>query len=468
MSALRRILIIAVGLVTLGAVTGGVYFMLRDRVAQAGEQEPTYRVGVVERGDLRETISVTGPVAAHQHSDLAFILSGGVEEVNVEVGQRVQAGDTLMRLSTTQYELDLVEAEVAVELQRVAFDQLLAGPSGFDVVAARAAVDRSQAQLDQLTQPPDEDAIRIAQANLELRRSDWWLALVQRDKIRTLYGEGWQLDLENRKTEAAEAAVHIAEQELMNAQQGVSTNEIGVSQAAVSQAQAALQRLLEGPTQVDIDLARLQIEQAEVAVQNARASLYDASLSAPFDGVIAEVNYDIGEQASAGLTAVVLLDDSSFHIDVLVDEIDIVRVAVGQLAFIDLDAWPGAEVSGRVVRIAPEGREVNGIVSYEVRVEVDHSSVDIRDGMTATVDIVVSELTDILLVPNWAIRFDRTTGTAFANVRRPDGTVEEVQVEIGVRGASMSEVRAGLQEGDEVVVSLEREGLNIFGEQEEE
>ncbi len=66
------------------------------------------------------------------------------------------------------------------------------------------------------------------------------------------------------------------------------------------------------------------------------------------------------------------------------------------------------------------------------------------------------------LIPNWAVRFDRSTGQAYANILRDDGTIEEVQIEIGVRGSTMSEVRRGLQEGDRVVVSSQREGINLF------
>ena len=426
----------------------------------------TYRIGEVERGDLRETVSATGSVEAQERSELTFFLSGEVEAINVEVGQRVQAGDLLMRLDTSQHELDLINSQLALELQQVALAQVLAGPSQFDIAAAQAAVDRAQAQLDQLRRPPDEEAVRIAQANLELRRSDLWLQQVNRDSTREWYGLGYQLDLANRQVEAAELAVQIAQQELINAQQGVSSNDIAVAEAAVRQAQASLSRLLEGPTEIDIQLAQIQFEEAKLALENARLALEDAEIVAPFDGVIADVRYEIGEQVVAGLPAVVLLDDSAFYIDLLVDEVDIARIEEGQLAFISLDAWPEAEVTGHVVRIAPDAVDVNGVVSYEVRVQLDESDVEIRDGMTATVDIVVSELTDVLLVPNWAIRFDRDTGAAYVNVQRDDGTIEEIEVEVGVRGATMSEVREGLTEGDVVVVSLERENFSFFGGQE--
>lgn len=460
----RRILWLAAALVALVAIGIGGYLVAGDRIKGVQAQDPQYRVGVVERGDLRETVSVTGPVQAKQRADLAFMLSGQVEQINVQAGQRVRRGDVLMRLDTAQYELDLTDAELAIELQRIAFNQLLDGPSNFDVAAAQAAVTRAYAQLAQISQPPDENSVRVAQANLELRRSDLWLALVNRDSVYEQYGKGYLLDLANKEVEAAQLAVHIAEQELINAQQGVSSQNIAIAAASARQAQASLQRLLEGPNEIDVQIARLQIEQAELALERAHIALGDAELVAPFDGIVAEVRYDMGEQITPGLPAVVLLDDSAFYIDVLVDEIDIARIAKDQLVFINLDSWPGAEISGHVIHIAPDATDVGGVVSYEVRVLVDAADVTIRDGMTATVDIVVSELTQILLVPNWAIRFDRSTGKAYVNVRQPDGTIQEREIEVGVRGVDKSEVRNGLQDGEQVVVSLERELLNFSRE----
>jgi HlyD family secretion protein len=450
--------------VPLFAVLVGVGCSALGGTTAEDQGEANYRVAVVERGDLRETVSATAPVLAHDRTELTFLLSGRVQEVNVEVGQHVRAGEVLMRIDTAQYELDLMDAEIAVQLQQIALEQLLRGVSEWDVAAASAAVQRAQYQLEQLTQPPDENAIRIAQANLELRRSDLWLAQVNRDQVYQQLGEGYQLDQANSQVASNELAVQIAQQQLINAQQGASSNDIAAAQAAVWQAQATLARLLEGPNDIDVQIARLQIQQAELAVQNVRASLEDAKLVAPFDGIVAQVRYTVGEEVVPGLPAVVLLDDSSFHIDALIDEVDIAKIHVGQLVFVSLDAWPDANVTGHVQRIAPEGVNVGGVVSYSVRILLDPTDVPLRDGMTATVDIVVSELTRVLLIPNWAIRFDRSTGEAYTNILRDDGTVEEIRIEIGVRGSTMSEVRSGLQEGDRVVVSSQREELNLFGE----
>lgn len=460
----HRILSAAAAAVVVGLVAAGGFFMLRPALGVQAQDETGYRSAIVERGDLRETVGVTAPLEAKQRVDLTFLRSGAVEIVSIEPGQRVRAGDVLMQLDTSQAQLDLVDAQLTVDLQRLALEQLRSEVSPYRVASAGAAVQRAQAQLDQISQPVSIETIRVAQANLQLAESQRAIAYQDWSNQLALYGSGYQADLAQKRAEAADMAVEIAKLDLANAQEGAAPGQLDSARAAVRQAQAALARVLEGPSDLDLRLAELQIEQAQLAVDNARIALDDAYILAPFDGIVIGLNYVVGEQAVAGLPAVTLIDDSAFHTDVLVDEIDIARVAEGQTADIKLDAYPDAVVSGHVVSISPVAVSAGGVTSFEVRIAVDSSTALLRDGMTASAEILVSELQDVLLVPNWAIRIDRASGRAFVNVQRSDGTVEEVQIDLGLRGASVSEVRSGLREGDVVVISLEREGLDIFGQ----
>ena len=103
------------------------------------------------------------------------------------------------------------------------------------------------------------------------------------------------------------------------------------------------------------------------------------------------------------------------------------------------------------------------MVTYQVTINIDPGDVDLRPGMTANASIVVREVEEVLIVPNWAIRLDRDSGNAFVKRLRGDGSVEEVVVETGLRNEQVSEVVGGLNEGDIVVVTDEREGFNFFG-----
>jgi HlyD family secretion protein len=462
----RRILLIVGGIAGIGVAAAIALASAGAAATPATQGEASYREAKIVKGDLRETVSATGPVKAHRRSDMSFLLSSPVGQINVEAGQRTHVGNVLMTLDTSQYELDLADAQLALQAQQIAFNELVQGPNKYDVAAARGAIARSAAQLAQLKAPPNEDTIRLAQQGLELQRDSLYKAqtardgiafLVQHPRINRTGISQLELDHANLDVASAELAVRIAEQQLIDAQQGVSSHDIGGAQASLAQSLSTLNRLLEGPTDTQLALANSQIQQSALAVESAKSTLKNAVLDAPFDGVVGEVNYVPGEQAVPGQIALVLLDDSSFHVDVLIDEVDIAQLKEGQLAFVRLDAYPDQQLSAHVVRVAPDAVNSNGVVSYLVRVNLDSPGVAVHDGMTATVDIVVSELTNVLLVPNWAVRFDRQSGQAFVNVQRPDNSIQEVMIGLGQRGASASEVRSGLAEGDTVVVSLSRQ-----------
>jgi multidrug efflux pump subunit AcrA (membrane-fusion protein) len=105
-----------------------------------------------------------------------------------------------------------------------------------------------------------------------------------------------------------------------------------------------------------------------------------------------------------------------------------------------------------------------GVVSYAVRLALDpgEAAEALRGGMTATAAIIVDEVHDVIVVPNWAIRRDRDTGAAFASVLR-GGTVQEVPVELGLRDEAVSQVLSGLDVGDVVAVTTTPEQFDLFG-----
>jgi HlyD family secretion protein len=204
------------------------------------------------------------------------------------------------------------------------------------------------------------------------------------------------------------------------------------------------------------------VEQARTALDVAELRLERSELMAPFDGVVAVVNAKAGELASNLTPAVVLLDPGQFHLDVTVDEVDVAQLSIGQAVTITVDALPGLSLSGRVDRLAPTGTIVGGVVNYAARLTLDSTDASLRAGMSATAEVVVAEVRDVVLVPNWAIRRDRRTGQAYASLKVGDGLIE-APIETGLRGEAYTEVLGGVKEGDVAAVSTEREGIDLFG-----
>lgn len=184
---------------------------------------------------------------------------------------------------------------------------------------------------------------------------------------------------------------------------------------------------------------------------------------APIDARVASVQIKQGEQASPGAPAITLIDEGAYHIEVSVDEIDIDQIEEGQSVDIALDALPDRVVEGVIAEIAPTAATSGaGVVTYLVTINIDSGDIALKPGMTANATIVTDLLDGVLIVPNWAVRLDRETGRAFVNRLAADGAVEEVPVVTGLRNEQFSEVISGIDEGDVVVVTSEREGLGAF------
>jgi RND family efflux transporter MFP subunit len=229
--------------------------------------------------------------------------------------------------------------------------------------------------------------------------------------------------------------------------------ELAAARSVIAQAEATLARLQEGISEEDLLIAQLQVEQAQISLDQARHQLEGTVLTAPHDGVVTLVGVKPGE-LSGGQPAFILVDLTELHVDVMVDEIDIGRVAGGQLVVITLDALPGETLDGEVDEIAQTAQLDSGVVTYKVSVRLAPAEAPLRVGMTANVDIVAERRDNVLLVPNRFIRIERTTGQAFVDRAAGEG-IQPVEIQIGLRDEMSSEVLAGLQEGDVVVLVKE-------------
>ena len=134
------------------------------------------------------------------------------------------------------------------------------------------------------------------------------------------------------------------------------------------------------------------------------------------------------------------------------------RLEVGLPAEITVDALPDLTLTGRVERIGPAATLEEGAVAYPVVIGLDPTDAPLRAGMSATAVILVEELTDQLIIPNWVVRSDPTTGRPYVYRQAADGSLERVEVRLGVRYEGHSQVLEGLEEGDVLVVVREETG----------
>jgi HlyD family secretion protein len=442
---MRRIVLILVVLVALG-VAG--LFIYQNYLATADTLPEERQEAVVGRGTLAAVVNVTGAVMPERQTTLSFKAAGRVARVWVEEGAAVEAGQVLAELETTELDFAVQQAEMALASAQAQLLRLQRPPADYELAAAQAAVDSARAAYDRLVAGRTAEEVRVARANLDQARAARDQAQMAYNQVAdrpdvAMLPQSLQLQQATISFEAAQANYELT-------MRPVSQAERASARSAIVQAEAALERLQAGVSEEDLILSQIQVQQAQLSLVRAQQQVEATLLTAPHAGTITRVGVREGE-LGGGQPAFILTDLSHYHLELSVDEIDIGRVRLGQSARVTLDALPEEFLSGYLDFVAETPQLDSGVVTYRVTVDLEPSEVPLRVGMTANVEIVTERREEVLLVPNRFVRIDRTTGRA--SVDRLRGTqIQPVEIQIGLRDDTFSEVLAGLEEGDVVVL----------------
>ncbi|MFH2133620.1 MAG: efflux RND transporter periplasmic adaptor subunit, partial [Pseudomonadota bacterium] len=205
------------------------------------------------------------------------------------------------------------------------------------------------------------------------------------------------------------------------------------------------------------------VEQSRSRVRVAKATLERMVLRAPFDGIVADISGELGEYATPSppgiltIPAIDLIDDSCMYVSAPIDEVDAAKLQVGQVSRITLDAIKGKSFNGKVRRIAPYVLDLEKQArTVEVEVEFDKpaASDNLLVGYSADVEIIYETRQNVLRIPTSTLLEGNRV------LRYGDkGVLEERVITTGLSNWDRVEVLSGLVEGDRVVSSLDREGV---------
>jgi HlyD family secretion protein len=202
--------------------------------------------------------------------------------------------------------------------------------------------------------------------------------------------------------------------------------------------------------QQEIVAAEAAVKQMEASLQMARIRLDQTVLRAPFAGLVTRTFAHIGEFVGIGNPILHLVDPSSLYLKAVVDEADALRVRLAQPALVTMDAFQGKQWRGRVVEISPvisNARQESR--TSEVKIRLDDRSVPLKPGFSADIEIIVQEVPDVLTIPTHVI-LERERGKYVQIV--VDGQLQERPVQVGASNWDFTEIRAGLREGDRVII----------------
>jgi len=451
---MRRAIVIVIVVAILATLGFFGYRRFQQMQAEAGSM---FQTVALSRGDLTASVGATGTVRANQTAQLVWQLSGKVGQVNVSVGDLVQSGQVLASLDEHSLPQSVILARADLVAARRELDRLLnsdvaraqanqalvlaqkeledalekresknydrALPATVDearanLVIAEDAVTQALKLYDRVDDRPEDDPVR-AEAFAQL-------SAARRNRDRQLANLNWLLGRPD-SLEVAEADARVM-----------------LAEANLKDAQREWARLQNGPDPDDIAAAEARIAAIE-------AALGQIDLEAPFSGTVTDVSNKTGDQVSPSSPAFRIDDLSRLLVDVQITEVDINRIRVGQPAMMTFDAIANREYSGKVVEVARVGIPSQGLVNFQVTIELDNADGAVRPGMTAAVNIITDLVENVLLVPNRAVRLRE--GQRVVYVLR-NGVPVMTEIQLGLTSDVQSELVSGdVKEGDLLVLN---------------
>lgn len=224
----------------------------------------------------------------------------------------------------------------------------------------------------------------------------------------------------------------------------------------LSSALTAIENANDSATSAELSLksAELSLNQAEDTLKDAKKTLANHSIVAPFDGVIAKAPLEVGDKISTGGTAATIIT-KAMKVSISLNEVDATKISVGDKATLTFDAIDGLTMEGTVYKIDVVGTVSNGVVSYGVDISFDNADNRIKAGMTTSISISAESASNVLAVSSAAI--SSKDGKSYVLVPASETTaksttdktsLKEVQVETGLSGDELTEIKSGLREGD--------------------
>ncbi|MEO6909866.1 MAG: efflux RND transporter periplasmic adaptor subunit [Edaphobacter sp.] len=352
----RQVWAIALGVLILVVAGGIAWFVQRPKSVAVVSPSPVSMV---------ETIASSARVGGVKEAAIGSQFAGTVETLFVKDGDRVKAGQPLAVLKNDVTEQQKVQAERTV---RTAESQL-----------ALASRKPTRAELDEA-----EHQVMEARAQTLQAQADLSLALKDFSRDQQMSEQGI---ISKAAYDAAQAKVVSSRAQAQSVQSTVRARE------------ARLQILKETPKPEDLQVARDRLAEAHQALLVAQQHVKDATVRAPFDGVVTAINTEQGQ--TVGARGVVDMVSDSLEIRVSLDENNLAELVVGQPAVISSSAFGGKSFRGQLAEIGAAVNQERGTIM--VKITSDHPPEWLRPGQTVNVNLITNEHADRLMIPASAV-----------------------------------------------------------------
>lgn len=521
-------------------------------MAQDRTSKPvSYKLTPVKEANMASTLSYSGDVKPKTQVAITAKMVGRIEDLPVDVGSEVKAGDVIATLEHSAVDANVKQAEAALQMAKAKLAQMEAGSRAETVAQAEATLDSArqrlasakagsrseavaqaeagldvaqqklasakagprteavaqaeanlkvaEAKLAQLLAGPTPEQIEVAKTNVRLAKNQLYSIQTQADAYagaarlgvpftkgmkEAQSGVGYeQVQLAEDQLAAltakpqpeqvaqAQAAVDAARNQLKLAQDPLTAWDIAQLEdgARVAEEQLNLARspytewdvaqlentvrsaeqqvkLAKNPyTDNDLDVARAQVQQAQAALDATNVQLADATIVAPFDGVVSERTLSVGSMAAPG-SPIVSLISSELEISLSVEEARSGMLKEGQASTVQVAAYPGQNFDGKISSVAPTVDPKTRTLVAKVSVKDDKKQ--LKAGMYARVAIATGQQQTGLLVPKESVVKRGDKDVVFTMV---DGKAKLLEVQAGPSDGSNIQILKGVTAGESVI-----------------
>ena len=408
------------------------------------------RTATADRGTVTSVVSGTGSLLPAGRMNVSFKQTGVLTEVDVKVGDKVTTGQLLARIDSMTQQAALAQAQASLASAQANL-QTTQSP------LTSAQVAQLQHQVSNAQQSYNDTVASVNATN----QADAATVASDQAKVNVDCPSGAQCSQEqaqlaNDKTKqnadaiSGQSRINSAAQQITSARDNLAV-QTQVKPNALASGQA-------------------QVASAQAQVQSAQLALNQTTLTAPTSGVVISINGVPGETAGGGTaqspgslapqpssggtgggsSGFMVIDDTSSFVAVMpFAETDAARLAANQTTAFTFDAIPNLTISGHVLSISPSATVVSNVVDYYVSFVLNRTDPRLREGMTANASVTVAQADNAVRVPNAAVR--TTGGTTMVTVLSK-GQQVPTEVITGVVGDTYTEIKAGLNDGDTVVL----------------
>lgn len=385
----------------------------------------------IRKGNISSRFSLTGTVSPAQQANLSSVISGPVQSVAGQIGDRVAAGQLLVKIDDSTLRAQLQQDE--------------------------AALAAAQAHLAQ-TQASDVGASATSNASLDSARVAYQNAQSNLRRNQQLFAQGY----------VSQSAIDQAQQQAATAQSQLRAAEVGAQNANLNGNNPSA-------AQAEIRNAQAAVAQAQAGITYVNAQIAQTSVAAPFSGVITQRSVDPGSLAAPATTLMQVSQLDPIFVNVGIPDTDLQYVRAGSGATTTVDSLPGRTWHGHVTNL--NAATAQGTLSYLARIATPNQDLSLKAGMVANVTFAQATRRGVQLVPRGAV-VQTDSGNAIYIV--VNGKAKMVPVKLGVQTDNDAEVsgagiRSGtlaitqrpdsLQDGSAVSVVASKEGGKLSSSQ---